>query len=157
MAFQYCILPEQSLIFARFAGPACLSDLTAIASIICSDPAYVRSFDGLLDLTDLEVSISVADISELVSFTESNRKQGYGRWAILASTPIATAYTMIYRQRVSPALPVTLFSTYEGAARYLGKPIDEATFDLALADELRANLAAVRRSMPHEDSKTLPN
>jgi len=147
MAFQYCILPEQSLIFARFAGSASISDLTAIASIICSDPAYVRSFDGLLDLTDLEVSIPVSDISELVSFTETSRKHGYGRWAILASTPIATAYTMIYRQRVTPALPVTLFSTYEAAARYLGKPIDKDTLDLALADELNTNLAAVRRSM----------
>ncbi len=139
MAFQYTILTDQRLILARFEGPASLEEFKASAPLICSDSRYTRDFDGLLDLTEVKVSIDLSEVWDLVRFTEANRKEGYGKWAVIVTTPVATAFAMVYRQRAEPALPFLLFSTYEGAADYLEKIIDKKILSAALAADLQAN------------------
>lgn len=132
MSFQYTILGDQSLILVRFEGAFSVADLTGSAVTICSDKRYVRGFDGLIDLSRVENSLEVEDIKELIAHTLERKKHGHGRWAVLVTEPIVTAYMMLFQRGVDGKHPVSLFSSYEGVSEFLDRKIDQESFEAAL-------------------------
>ena len=105
----------------RFTGAFSAPDLVASTQELCADKNYSRGLDGLIDLRDIAVAIKPEEIEWLVDFTLSKKKRGYGKWAVLVTSPMATALTMLYQQKVSHAHPFAIFSTTEAAASYLGR------------------------------------
>ncbi|CAN5568883.1 hypothetical protein BH09VER1_BH09VER1_30970 [soil metagenome] len=132
MSFQYTVLVDQSLILVRFDGSFSVADLTGSAVTICADERYVRGFDGLIDLSGVEISISVEDVRELVAYTLERKKHGHGKWAVLVTGPIATAYMMVFQHGVDGEHPVSLFSSFEGVSEFLDREIDRKSFEAAL-------------------------
>lgn len=124
MSFHYEISLEDRLILVRFEGAFSAPELIASTRELCADKDYYRGLDGLIDLREIAVAITPEEIEKLVEFTLSKKKRGYGRWAVLVTSPMATALTMLYQQKVSHEHPFAIFSTVEAAASYLGKSLD---------------------------------
>ena len=133
MSVQYTIDVDKRLIMVRFDGEVSDRQFVASASAICSDARYGRGFDGLIDVTGVEIDVNREDIKRLVDYTLSKRKHGHGKWAVLVSSPAATAYTMMYQQGVAPEHPFAVFCSWEGASGFLGIEMDEGAFKAALA------------------------
>jgi hypothetical protein len=134
MAFRYTIVPAKWLILVRFDGQVSDREFVASTKAICSDPRYVWGFDGLIDLTGVAVAVTTEEIKKLVDYTLSKRKHGHGKWAVLVSTPAATAYAMLYQDGVSREHPFSLFCSWKGASEFLGIEMDAESFQAALAE-----------------------
>lgn len=129
MKFEYTILPEERLVLVRLEGPFFLTELTDSAAIICADVRYRRDYDGLIDLTSVEVTISPREIKDLITYTLSRQRPGVGRWAVLVTTPIATAFAMLYQNGLTARHHMSLFCTLEGASQFLDRTITRRFFD----------------------------
>jgi hypothetical protein len=130
--FLYNIVPSERLIVVRFHGQITEENVIEASQKICRDPRYEHGFDGLVDLAEVTNEITPAHIQELVEYTLSKRKHGHGKWAVLVSTPAATAYAMLYHRQVSDKHPFSIFCSLDGAATFLGKSIDLAWLEANL-------------------------
>lgn len=119
MIFLYDIFPEQRAVIVRYRGKFTLRDLTACAETLWSDPRYSRTFDGLADISDTSVSVAMNDFRPLVEFVRQNDRTSEGRWAAVATTPLATACGYIYQRALASRHTFEIFSTWEGASRFL--------------------------------------
>lgn len=120
MTFSYDIHPEQRVIVARYTGKFSLSELTDATKRIWEDPRYSKSYDGLLDLTDISLGVDMADFRGLVDFVRNSDKVSQGRWAAVTTTPFATACSLLYQKALMSRHTFEVFSTMEGACSYLG-------------------------------------
>ena len=119
MTFLYDIFPEHRAVIVRYQGTFTLHDLTVCAETLWSDPRYSRSFDGLADISAASVHVAMNDFRPLVEFVRHNDRTSEGRWAAIATTPLATACGYIYQRALASRHSFEIFSTWEGACRFL--------------------------------------
>ncbi|MGH8047290.1 MAG: hypothetical protein ACREKL_08585 [Chthoniobacterales bacterium] len=139
--FLYNILPAERMIVVRFRGEITEDDVIEASRMICSDTRYRHGFDGLIDLAEITNAVTPAHIEELVEYSLSKRKHGHGKWAVIVSTPAATAYAMIYQKKVADKHPFAIFCSFEGAAEFLKKPVDSIWLDANLTPATTARNA----------------
>lgn len=120
MQFDYEIYPEKRLIVTRYAGAFTLADLTKVARRLWSDARYARSFNGVVDLTDMGVSVGRSDFQALMDFVREHKDTSEGRWAAVASSPLATACGLLYKRALAKRHTFDVFSTFEAAGAFVG-------------------------------------
>ena len=120
MTFNYDIFPERRTIVARYTGLFTLGELTAAAQLLWSDPRYVRSYDGLVDISHGSVAVAMRDVPPLMRFFREHGNTSEGRWAAVASAPLTTAWALVYRRALGARHPLEIFSTWEAACAFLG-------------------------------------
>lgn len=119
MDFRYAIFPDKQLILQRYSGPFSLPDLFAASQRMWDDPRYCKTYNGIADLTDASASITTDDLENLVGFVFQNEKASIGRWAAIVTSPLGTAYALIFKRGIFPKHPFEVFSTWEAACDHL--------------------------------------
>lgn len=127
MKFAYDIFPEDRAIALRYAGKFTLAELLAAAGQLLGDERYSPEYDGLADLTQLAVGVEVGDFRALIEFVQGHARVSRGRWAAVASTPLATACGLVYKQAMAPRQTFEVFSTPEAACAFLGLRREESS------------------------------
>lgn len=120
MHFEYEIHPEERLIVTRYTGKFTLADLKAMSQRLWADARYSRSYDGVVDLTDLSLGVARADLQAMIEFVRGNEQASEGRWAAIASSPFATACSLIWQRGLVQRHSFEVFSTVEAAGSFLG-------------------------------------
>lgn len=128
MNCHYEIYPERRLILMRYAGAFTLTQLTDIARKLWADKRYSKSYNGIIDLTDSGVKVAREDFQALVEFVAGNKHTSEGRWAAVATSPLATACGMIYKRAVAKRHSFEVFSTFEAAGAFVGIDLGEEPF-----------------------------
>lgn len=119
MKFSFEILPERRAIFARYEGKFSLEDLLATTRQLWADPRYSPAYDGLVDISDGSFSVAMSDLRMLMAFLVSEPTTSRGRWAAVATTPMAIACGMLYRTVMKQRHAFAVFSTWEAACEFL--------------------------------------
>jgi hypothetical protein len=128
MNVDYEIHPEKCLIFMRFTGAFTLADLKEAVQRLWTDTRYSRSYNGVVDLTDSNVKVARGDFQALVAFVVGQKETSEGRWAAVATSPLATACGLIYKRAISKRHTFEVFSTFEAAEAFMGVDLKEKPF-----------------------------
>ena len=119
MKFRYSIDSQRQVIFQSFEGDFTVQQLIACIERLWSDPEYHRSFRGIVDLSAMGTGAIVLELPALLKFLKGNPRLSQGRWAAIATTPMATAASLLYRQDIAPEQTFGVFSTWEAACAFL--------------------------------------
>lgn len=119
MTFSYEILPEKGTILLRCQGHFTFEQLRAGIERLWSDPRYRVDYDGIADLTDTSVGVSLSDLRALLDFLRNEARTSTGRWAAVAVSPLAAACAVLYQQACAQRHTCEVFSTWDAACRYL--------------------------------------
>lgn len=119
MKFRYVIDPQREVIFQAFEGDFTAPQLIACIERLWADPEYRRSFSGIVDLSAMGTGAIVLELPALMKFLKGNPRLSQGRWAAIATTPMATAASLLYRQDIAPEQTFGVFSTWEAACTFL--------------------------------------
>lgn len=128
MNCHYEIYPEKRLIFMRYTGVFTLAELTDVARKLWTDKRYSKSYNGIIDLTDSRVSVGREDFQALIEFVVGHKHTSEGRWAAVATSPLATACGMIYKRAITKRHAFEVFSTFEAAGAFVGIDLEEKPF-----------------------------
>lgn len=120
MQFRYEIYPDARAIVARISGSASLTELMTFIRTLWSDPRYSPAFDGIMDLSAQDVHVEMCEFRPILEYLLQSPHTSTGRWAAVATTPLATACGLIYRRALSARHGFEVFSTGEAAFAYLG-------------------------------------
>lgn len=123
MHFSYEIHPDRRVIVQRFAGQFSLADLLAAVRRLWADPLYSKSYDGIVDLSETSMGISMEDLRALIGFLQQRPETSTGRWGAVASSPLTTACAMIYRRAAAPRHQFEVFSSWAAACDFLGHQV----------------------------------
>jgi hypothetical protein len=121
--FSYEIHPDRRVILQRFTGQFSLADLLAAVRRLWADPMYSRNYDGLVDLSETSMGISMADLRALIGFLRQSPETSTGRWGAVVSSPLTTACAMIYRRAAAPRHQFEVFSSWSAACAFLGQEL----------------------------------
>ena len=125
MEFDYEIYPEQRMIVTRYRGAYTFATLIACAQKLWADPRYQPAYDGVVDLTDGKLTIGRQDFRAVIDFIRRQDRASRGRWAAVASSPFATACSLLYQRAIEDRHPIGVFSTLEAAGTFLGMSFAE--------------------------------
>ncbi len=121
MSRAFKIYSEMNLIVVRFTGPIDFQDIYDWVNEAYKSEEYSKAYDGIVDFRDAVFKQTrPKKILELVAhmlkldFTK-------GTWGILVNSPMETALSLIYTQEAAQTHPVSIFSTVEGAAKFIGR------------------------------------
>jgi len=128
LASYFCVLPEQSLVYARYSGAITIEDYLYVVEGVMKHPDFRIEFKHLIDLMDLteikleyvKVMKAQAQIAGLVANAKSDILS-----VVVAPTPIALeAAKMVLRSWDSLDTPVIrrIVSNLTEAAVLLGLP-----------------------------------
>lgn len=124
MKFRYIIDPQRQVICQAFEGDFTAQQLIACIERLWADPDYHRSFGGIVDLTAMDAGAIILELPALMKFLKGNPRLSQGRWAAIATTPMATAASLLYRHDIAPEQTFGVFSTWEGACDFLQVDIE---------------------------------
>lgn len=119
MKFSFDILPEKKAIFARYEGKFTLEDLLATTRQLWADPRYSPDYDGLVDISDGSLNVGINDLRMLMGFLMNEPFTSKGRWAAVATTPLAIACGLLYRTVMKNRHAFAVFSTWEAACAFV--------------------------------------
>lgn len=119
MNFSYQIDSARHLIFLRLAGRFTLQALIKGVHQLWADPAYHRSYGGLVDISDGAVWVNIADLHQFIAFIRDQPSTSEGRWAAVTSSPLATACGLLYQKAIWNRHPFEVFTSFEAACDYL--------------------------------------
>ena len=119
MKFSYAIDSQRHLIFQAYEGDFTLEQHIACTLRLWSDPAYDRTFNGIIDLSAMNSSAGLANLQPLMEFLKNDPRLSKGRWAAIVSTPVVTAGSLVYKRSMAPQHMFEVFSTWESACTFL--------------------------------------
>ena len=123
--FDYVILPEVRCIVQRFTGMVTLGDVMEASARMWEDPMYDRHYDVLSDLRGAETSAVPRDVYDLLAFLR-RPEVSVGRCAAIFADRKGTALAYFFRAASALNSQMEVFSTWEGAAEYLGVKVKPA-------------------------------
>jgi hypothetical protein len=123
MSSTFKIYPEKQLIVTRFTGLIVYDDMLHWIDEVLQHESFSREYDGIVDLREAAFKTIRADKAKLLGSDMIERNFTKGKWAILVSTPIETALSLLYNQVATQQHPIESFSTVEAAASFLGKDL----------------------------------
>jgi hypothetical protein len=120
MKFSYTIDQGNRIIFQNYSGRFTADQVIASVRALWADPLYDKTFGGIVDITGMEAGKDLADLHALIRFLADNRHQiSTGRWAVITTSPIATAGAFFYQHAMAGKHPFDVFSTWEAASNSL--------------------------------------
>jgi hypothetical protein len=119
MKFSYTIDSQRGLIFQAYEGSFTLEQLIACTRCLWADPEYSPSFDGIVELSAMTPSARLPQLPGLLHFLKNDAHLSQGRWAAIATSPLATAGSLIYKRAMAPRHMFEVFSTWDAACTFL--------------------------------------
>jgi hypothetical protein len=117
--FEYEIDCEQRLIVSRCTGRFSLEALRTAVERLWSDGRYSSDYAGLVEIADPSATIAVQDLRSFIRFVRENARRSQERWAVVTTSPLATACAMLYREAMVGRHEFQVFSTREAACAWL--------------------------------------
>ncbi|MFA6962535.1 MAG: hypothetical protein WC205_17395 [Opitutaceae bacterium] len=119
MNYGHAIDPDRRFIFQVYEGHFSLEQVIACTQRLWADPAYCKSYHGIIDISRMCVSHDIAQVRTYISFLQQDPHTSNVRWATITSSPWLTACAMIYRTAMAERHPIEVFSTWSAATDYL--------------------------------------
>jgi hypothetical protein len=117
--FEYQIDCEQRLIVSRCTGRFSLDALRTAVERLWADARYSSDYAGLVEITDSSAAIAVQDLRAFIRFVREHALRSQERWAVVTTSPLATACAMLYREAMVGRQEFQVFSTREAACAWL--------------------------------------
>jgi len=118
---RYKILPELNLIIEYYGGKINLDDVICHKRLEIKDLEYNGNYHFIADLRDVELNVSIQDITDYLHFVKKNNQViGQRNSAILTNSPNQVAITTLFKMK-GENLPVgyEVFSTLEAAIEWI--------------------------------------
>lgn len=120
MKFSYTIDQRGRIIFQSYSGRFTAEQVIACVRTLWADPLYDKTFAGIVDISAMEAGPDLADLHALIRFLKEERDQlSTGRWAVVTTSPIATAGAFFYQHAMAGKHHFEVFSTWEAASTSL--------------------------------------
>lgn len=119
MNYGHVIIPKTRIIYQVFEGTFSLDHLVACTRRLWADPAYSRTYNGITDVSRMTPGATLENLQGLTAFLKNEPRLSQGRWAVITSTPMATAGAMLYKREMAAHHPFGVFSTWESACAFL--------------------------------------
>lgn len=103
----------------RYTGKITFADLRASAHQLWSHPHFAPTHNGIVDLTDLTLHVSMDDFHALVEFMDEAPINSRGRWAMVTHTPLSTALSLLFKTFFTDKLRFEVFTTWEAACGFV--------------------------------------
>lgn len=120
MAYTYSIDPRQRLVVSRASGVFTPDDVLAVRRDVARDPAFDRTYDQIIDLTD--VAELRFDYGAMLSVAASSLSQSFVRRAIVARTPEQYSLACIFQVASEQSgQRIDIFATFDEAAEWVAR------------------------------------
>jgi hypothetical protein len=126
------IYPDKKLVVARFTGPIDYQDILNWFNEALQNESFSMEYDGIVDLRKVVFKETRREKVQFLASYIIEHNFTKGKWAILASTPMETALSLLFSEYAPLQQPVNIFSTVKAAARFLAKDLED--IDLELKD-----------------------
>lgn len=120
------VYPEQQLVVILYSGEVTLAEFGEVAAEMLSHPAYRIWFDGVSDFRQAHTTMS-ADELEALAEAALKDDAAKGKWCFIISPsdPMATAFSMIYQERLENQHDSAAVTTLEGASEFLSRDLTQ--------------------------------
>lgn len=115
------IFPERRLIVLRYRGNFTLGELMETTRRLWDDGRYSESYDGMIDLSDGRLNVTMADFKAFLTFLLTQKQLSTGRWVAVTESPLATACGLLYQRAAGRRHVFEVFSTCDAAWAFLGQ------------------------------------
>jgi len=122
MEYTYQIIPEHKLVIEQVTGEVTVQELAYKTQTVFSDPLYVPTYNGVMDLRHAVSRMSKVELYGFASLISESEMFGQSKWAILANDPIVVALSHIFKHRLPDQTTLGIFCTIQAAAEFVGHP-----------------------------------
>ena len=122
MEYTYQIIPEHQLVVEKLTGEVTVQELAHKTQTVFSDPLYVPTYNGVMDLRKAVSRMSKVELYGFASLISETEMFGQSKWAILADDPIVVALSQIFQHRLPDQTTIEIFCTVEAAAEFINQP-----------------------------------
>jgi hypothetical protein len=122
MEYTYQIIPEHQLVIEKITGEVTVEGLAQKTQTVFSDPQYVPTYNGIMDLRKATSAMTKVELYGFASLISQTEMFGQSKWAIVADDPIVVALSTIFQQRIPDQTTIGIFCTIEAAADFINKP-----------------------------------
>jgi hypothetical protein len=126
------IYPDKKLVVARFTGPIDYQDILNWLNEALQNESFSTEYDGIVDLRKAFFKETRHEKVQFLASYIIEHNFTKGKWAILVSTPMEAALSLLFSRYATLQQPIDIFSTVEAAARFLAKNLED--IDLELKD-----------------------
>lgn len=120
MTFRFGILPDLQLMIERYEGGIKFSHLPECQEIRMLNPELENVKLIFSDLSEASFDFSSSEFRQYIELVKTYTQEREFKWAILANTPVETAYTFLLKQQEIYRDRVEVFSTVNACAGFLG-------------------------------------
>ena len=122
MEYTYQIIPEHELVIEKVSGEVTVEELAYKTQTVFSDPLYVPTYNGVIDLRRAISRMSKVELYGFASLISETEMFGKSKWAIVAEDPIVVALSHIFQQRIPDQTTIGIFCTIKAAAEFISRP-----------------------------------
>ena len=122
MQYTYQIIPELQLVIEKLTGEVTVEALAEKTQTVFSDPLYVPTYNGVMDLRQAVSRMSKVELYGFASLISETEMFGQSQWAIVANDPVVVALSHIFQHRMPDQTIIGTFSTIEAAAEFIDRP-----------------------------------
>jgi len=119
MTLSIAIDQDLKLFYNRFAGILALEDMKSVITQAHQMMPALDNLKSIIDLREAELDMRFKETTELAHFLLSNFDKFVMPRAIIAEDSLSTALSMLMTQQLKDKLTFEVFSTWEGACRFL--------------------------------------
>jgi hypothetical protein len=141
MNYGHVIDTQRQFIFQVFSGAFSTAQIIACTQRLWNDPAYSKTYSGIADISLMTPSSGSGDLRAVINFLQSDHHTSEGRWAVITSSPLAAASSMVYKKAMAGRHVLEVFSTWECASGFLQLDLPQPPVAAFLTD-LNAGAAA---------------
>ena len=99
-----------------------VEELAYKTQTVFSDPLYVPTYNGVIDLRRAISRMSKVELYGFASLISETEMFGKSKWAIVAEDPIVVALSHIFQQRIPDQTTIGIFCTIKAAAEFISRP-----------------------------------
>ena len=122
MEYTYQIITEHELVIEKISGEVTVEALAKKTQVVFSDPLYLPTYNGVMDLRNAVSRMSKVELYGFASLISETEMFGQSKWAIIADDPIVVALGHIFQQRIPDQTTLGIFCTVNAAAEFISCP-----------------------------------
>ncbi len=112
------IYPEDQLVVIHYSGEVTLAEFGEMAGRMLSHPDYQIHFRGVSDFRQAHTKMDEKEFEQLAQ-SAIDDNAATGDWCVIAASPLETAYSMLYADKLEELHGTTVVSTIESASDHL--------------------------------------
>jgi hypothetical protein len=122
MEYTYQIISEHQLVVEKLTGEVTVEELSLKTQTVFSDPLYVPTYNGVMDLRHAVSRMTKVELYGFASLISETEMFGKSKWAIIADDPIVVALSHTFQHRMPDQTTIGIFCTIEAAADFIDCP-----------------------------------